>query len=101
LERYAVLNRAFHARLFLPSGRPHLCRTTALLRDQVERYVRFFTSTLEKTSEDDHIQIFEAFRRGDAKLMGRLSRDHCRRVCARVIEGCAMPGKGLPPEADA
>ena len=54
-----------------------------LLRDSVERYVRFEVAMLTRISSD-HRDIFEAFRRGNAELVGRLSKRHCERISKSI-----------------
>ncbi len=84
---WAALNRAFHARLFEPSGRKHLARMAGVLRDSVERYVRVDAGMGGRLGEAqaEHRAIMEAFRAGDARRVGRLSRDHCLHTCRSLI----------------
>jgi len=83
LREWSELNRAFHARLFEVSGRRQLCRIMINLRDSIERYLRFETSSLPKQA-GEHRQIFEAFARGDAAAVSQLSREHCENVHKRL-----------------
>jgi DNA-binding GntR family transcriptional regulator len=84
IGRWAACNRAFHTRLVETSGRRHLCRMLMLLRDSVERYVRFEITMMSGASEE-HRAIYEAFRRGDAETVGRISRQHCANISASII----------------
>jgi DNA-binding GntR family transcriptional regulator len=87
VDLFAERNRAFHARLFLASGRPQLCRTMIVLRNSVERYIRIgalIAGNLDRVKLD-HYRIVDAFRRGDADETGRLSREHCEQTCERLV----------------
>ncbi len=93
--RFAERNRAFHERLYAGSGRAHLCRLMAVLRTNVERYIRIgarIAGNLDRV-RDDHYQIFNAFRRGDAQTVGRLCREHCAATCDRLIARLIREGK--------
>ncbi len=71
VPRWAELNRAFHSRLFESCGRAHLCRTMMVLRDRVERYVRFEMSILARRSRtklsSDPRKLFQACKAGHAR----------------------------------
>jgi DNA-binding GntR family transcriptional regulator len=88
VDIFAERNRAFHARLFEASGRPQLCRTMAVLRDNVERYIRVSALVAKSLArvQGEHHRIADAFRRGDADEVGRLCREHCEGTCKRLIE---------------
>lgn len=87
LDRFAQQNYAFHARLFEASGRVQLCRTMIVLRNSVERYIRVSARVAENLdrAKAEHHEIVDAFRRGDADTVGRLSRQHCETVCANLL----------------
>lgn len=95
VRHWASCNRAFHARLVETSGRKHLCRMLLLLRDSVERYVRFEISMLSHVSSD-HREIVEAFKRGDAEAVGRISRRHCEKISASIIARLSKPPAARP-----
>ena len=87
VDIFAERNRAFHARLFEASGRPQLCRMMAVLRNNVERYVRvsaLVAKSLERV-QGEHHRIVDAFRKGDAEKVGRLCREHIQRTSERLI----------------
>lgn len=87
VDQFAELNHAFHARLFESSGRKQLCRTMIMLRNSVERYVRVSARVavnLDRTKAEHH-QILDAFRRGQAEEVARLSRQHCEGVCLNLL----------------
>lgn len=84
---FAERNRAFHERLYAGSGRVQLCRLMGVLRTNVERYIRIgarIAGNLDRV-RDDHYRIFDAFKRGDAQMVGRLCREHCAATCERLI----------------
>lgn len=87
IDLFAQRNYAFHARLFEASGRPQLCRTMIVLRNSVERYIRVSARVADNLdrAKAEHHQIVDAFRRGDAETVGRLSRQHCESVCANLL----------------
>lgn len=92
---FAERNRMFHDRLYASSGRTQLCRLMAVLRTNVERYIRIgarIAGNLDRV-RDDHYQIFNAFRRGDAQTVGRLCREHCAATCDRLIARLTQEGK--------
>lgn len=94
---FAERNRAFHERLFAGSGRRQLCRLMTTLRTNVERYIRIgaqIAGDLERT-RDDHHRIFDAFSRGDAQLVGRLCREHCKATCDRLLAKLRETGVAL------
>jgi DNA-binding GntR family transcriptional regulator len=104
--RFVEANRAFHDRLYLGSGRPQLCRLMAVLRTNVERYIRIGTLVAgdQTRVKDEHFQIFDAFRRGNAKEVGRLCREHCEttrdRLLARLAVEVESPTAERPSDPD-
>jgi|SRR5579871_968267 len=95
---FAERNRRFHERLFAASGRRQLCRVMTMLRTNVERYIRIgatIAGDLDKT-RDDHHRIFDAFRRGDARRVGRLCREHCEATCDRLLAKLRTNGSAAP-----
>lgn len=87
VDLFAERNHAFHERLFESSGRKQLCRTMIVLRNTVERYVRVSARVavnLDRTKSEHHA-ILEAFRRGDAEAVAKLSRLHVEGVCANLL----------------
>ena len=72
------------------AGDTHLVRETMNefeARLDPARFVRIHRSTIVNLERvrDDHYQIFNAFRRGDAQNVGRLCREHCAATCERLI----------------
>lgn len=88
ISAFGSQNQAFHDRLFATSGRRQLCRLMAILRDNVERYVRISASLVPNldAAHREHRDIFAAFAEGDAETVGRLCRNHCEQTCRRLLE---------------
>jgi DNA-binding GntR family transcriptional regulator len=88
------LNRRFHTDLFASSRHAHVCRVAAMLRDTVEPYIRIevlITGDLQEANAE-HQKIFDAFRRGDAEVTGRLCRVHCEHTSRRLRKGLSNRG---------
>jgi len=96
IARFARLNREFHAQLVACSRRPRLCRLLENLRDQVEGYVRIDATTLGRLAEaqDEHHEIFEAFRAGDARQTARLCAAHSNHTSQNVLSSLARRPAG-------
>jgi DNA-binding GntR family transcriptional regulator len=90
--RFVEANREFHDRLYVGSGRPQLCRLMAVLRTNVERYIRIGSLMAgdQTRVRDEHFQIFDAFRRGNAQEVGRLCRAHCMATRDRLLARLAL-----------
>lgn len=100
---FAERNREFHDRLYASSGRGQLCRLMMVLRTNVERYIRIgsrIAGNLERV-RNDHYEIFNAFRRGDAQTAGRLCREHCAATCERLIARLSQDEKNAAAEGAA
>ena len=71
-----------------------------VLRTNVERYIRIGTLVAgdQTRVKDEHFQIFDAFRRGNAQEVGRLCREHCAatrdRLLARLAREADSTGEG-------
>ena len=57
------------------------------LRDSVEQYIRMDAANTGRieAAEVEHMEILDAFRRGDAERVGELSREHCESTCANLL----------------
>ena len=99
--RFVEANREFHDRLYVVSGRPQLCRLMAMLRTNVERYIRIGTLVAgdQTRVKDEHFQIFDAFRRGNAREVGRLCREHCATTRDRLLARLALQGDSTAERA--
>jgi DNA-binding GntR family transcriptional regulator len=86
-QRWSEINRQFHERLFAASRRRHLCRLIGTLRDSVESYLRHSIPELGiEQSNAEHLQIYEAFRDGDATRVSGLCRQHVRHFAHELVE---------------
>jgi DNA-binding GntR family transcriptional regulator len=84
---WCAYNREFHARLFAASGRRHLCRIIETLRDSMETYIRMSVPDVGIGQiHAEHLQIFAAFRDGDAMGAARLCRQHVRHTAHSLVE---------------
>jgi DNA-binding GntR family transcriptional regulator len=87
LSLWSEYNRAFHVRLYAASGRPHLCRMIATLRDSIETYIRMSVPDVGfEQIHAEHKHIFAAFRDGDAIGVARLCRQHVRHTAHSLVE---------------
>jgi len=83
MQAWALADEAFHEALVQLGGNARLAQVVMNCRDQVHR-VRRFTQRLRphpqpKKSIDEHYEIIEAIRRGDAARASRLYRAHRER----------------------
>jgi DNA-binding GntR family transcriptional regulator len=83
------LNYRFHSSLIAATGRERLCGFAKMLRDSVEPYIRIEIRLTREVTEaqQDHLEIFDAFRRGDACKLAALSRLHVEKTAARLLAG--------------
>jgi DNA-binding GntR family transcriptional regulator len=88
-QQWVDVNREFHNRIFSSSGRRHLCQAIQNYRAWVDGYIRIEIGITGKLAEAhrDHRQIVNAFKKGDADLAARLSREHCLKTCERLLRG--------------
>ena len=87
LRKWSECNRTFHVRLYAASGRPHLCRLVAMLRDSIETYIRMSVPDVGLAQiHAEHGHIFAAFRDGDAIAVARLCRQHVRHTAHSLVE---------------
>lgn len=78
LLQWAVADEDFHQALVTHSGNRRLMRMAGMVADQLHR-ARMFTLNLRAlpvASSDEHQQIIEAIRRGDADTASRAARSH-------------------------
>jgi DNA-binding GntR family transcriptional regulator len=87
LRLWSECNREFHVRLYAASGRPHLCRMIATLRDSMETYIRLSVPDVGiEQIHAEHEHIFNAFRDGDAIGVAKLCRQHVRHTAHSLVE---------------
>jgi DNA-binding GntR family transcriptional regulator len=93
---FGAANAAFHARIFQAAERPRLTRMMLPLRDAVDRYIRLGGVLASDMGQvrTDHRAIFEAFRAGDPKRLGALSRAHVAATGARLVTALRVRGAG-------
>lgn len=72
------LNEQFHNFLYARSKRPRLLALIKSLHQAVDRHLRFLLSNLDyhQKSEEDHLTILEACRRGNRELAKHVLRHH-------------------------
>lgn len=101
-ERWADLNLAFHRRLYLTSGRKHLCRQIDLLRDNVAPLIRMLAvqDGELRRSQDEHRQIAALFVAGDAAAVAEACREHCAYTARMLVNQLrTMPNAKSPDNA--
>jgi DNA-binding GntR family transcriptional regulator len=96
-------NYAFHAGLIASTRREHLARHAGTLRDAVEPYIRVELQMTGDVTEagQDHRDIFDAFRTGDAARLAALSGRHVEHTAQRLLQGLrADTGKQRKPRRE-
>jgi len=90
ISEFYRLNRLFHQRFFASSRRTHLCRLLSGVHDSLVPYIRMGgdIQSLEE-SQQDHSNLFAAFKSGDGDLVARLCREHCAASCRRLVKSSA------------
>ncbi|MDR7034985.1 GntR family transcriptional regulator [Mesorhizobium sp. BE184] len=80
-------NSAFHRILYQRADAPHFLRTVEQARVNLGRYLLMTWRTAGQTdrSQEEHRQILEACRRGDAEEAGRIMATHVRAVGESVV----------------
>jgi DNA-binding GntR family transcriptional regulator len=94
LVGWMARHREFHARLFATSGRKSLCRLISLARDQLEPFIRIELSLSDYLahSSAEHQRILDLFRLGAAEETGRVSAEHIKKSCERLLQLAAGQG---------
>ena len=85
---FARYNFMFHDRLHELSRMKHARRILHSLNDIAERYVRMGASlsmTVQQ-AQDDHREILDSFRDGDAERTEAMCRRHCEQTGQRLLE---------------
>lgn len=88
IKIFSQYNRAFHEKLFDITGNRRLCTLLAVLHDNSERFTRLGARLVSDLhyAREEHGNIFDAFRAGNAPAMALYSRDHVRQTGERLIE---------------
>jgi DNA-binding GntR family transcriptional regulator len=86
--QWSRLNYEFHTRIFASSRRKRLVRIAGTLRDSVEPYIWSDVRIAGHMNriQQEHVEIFEAFKAGDAERVALLSRKHCEASAARLLK---------------
>ncbi|RUY27345.1 GntR family transcriptional regulator [Mesorhizobium sp. M7A.F.Ca.US.001.04.1.1] len=80
-------NAAFHAALLAAAHRKHAARFAAMLRDQVEPYIRIEIELTKEVmqAETEHRQMLEALQKADSGRLRQLCRKHCENTASRLV----------------
>ena len=83
------LNSKFHDILLSAGKHRHLARVAKSLRDTVQPYIRMEVAITRgiKDAHAEHVALVDAFARGDAYMVARITREHCEHTAQRLIEG--------------
>lgn len=84
---WTTLNHRFHKELYALSGRVRLCGIIESLRNTVQPYVARDVShpARARVAMQEHREVLEACRAGDANLAAQLISQHLKHVCDSVI----------------
>lgn len=80
---WTLLNWQLHACLYEPAQRPYMLSLIRSIYDKIERYLRLqmnVSSGKDKANEE-HIEIVNACKNGDAELAANLIEQHINGVC--------------------
>jgi DNA-binding GntR family transcriptional regulator len=89
-EQFGALNRQFHMTAYDVIPERGLIRLIEQQWDQVPRAASVFALVPEHAiaAQQEHLQIFDAFKRGDAEAAAELTREH--KLRARVVQATAF-----------
>lgn len=91
-SRWSELNWKFHCCLYEAAQRPFLLNLIRSMHDKLERYLRV-QMTIESGKErahEEHREIVEVCRKGDAELAAKIVEKHIEGVCQSLYE--YLPG---------
>jgi len=90
---WTTLNHHFHKELYCLSGRARLCSIIESLRNTVQPYVARDVShpSRARVAMQEHREILEACRAGDAHRAAELIAQHLRHVCDSLIASLRGP----------
>lgn len=98
-----ALNREFHARIIASSHRSRVARLAANLLDSVEPYIRAEAEHRRighvRDADQEHREMFEAFRAGDAGGLAELSRRHVQKAARRLLDALRRNATSYPAPA--
>lgn len=85
-EKYMATDQQFHILVARVSGNGHLVSTLTDVLKQVQRVYYFaLRARVGPTTHDEHIEIFEAIKKGDADLAEALMIEHIAKAKERVL----------------
>lgn len=86
------LNNEFHLRLYAPCQRPYLLQLIEQSRLRVQHYMRWVAIDHGRLSaaHEQHHEIVDRCRRGDAEAAAQLVEEHIRAVVDHVVAGAAQ-----------
>ncbi len=89
-EQFGALNRQFHMTAYDIIAERSLVRLIEQQWDQVPRAASVFTLVPEHAviAQQEHLLIFDAFKRGDADAAANLTREH--KLRARIVQATAV-----------
>ena len=89
-EQFGALNRQFHMAAYDVIPERSLIRLIEQQWDQVPRAASVFALVPEHAiiAQQEHLQIFDAFKRGDAAAAAELTREH--KLRARIVQATAF-----------
>jgi DNA-binding GntR family transcriptional regulator len=89
-EQFGALNRQFHMAAYDVIKERSLIRLIEQQWDQVPRAASVFALVPEHAiiAQQEHLQIFDAFKRGDADAAAELTREH--KLRARIVQATAF-----------
>lgn len=84
--KWAALNWQFHSALYEDAGRPFILNSIRALNERLERFLRvqLTLSNGKPAAADEHRQILEACRQGNADLASRLIHAHIMKACSSL-----------------
>ncbi|QGY33232.1 GntR family transcriptional regulator (plasmid) [Pantoea cypripedii] len=99
--RWAELNWALHASIYIAAERPHMLKLIRSVYDKVERYMRVQLAVPDGMAQADreHREIYSACKDGDADEAARLIHDHVVGVCTD-LQRKLTAGKAFSASAD-
>lgn len=98
-RRWYLTNQKFHDTLVAASGRRHLRQISANVHARIQPYILLELAIGPDLAEsqEDHRQIFRAFKSGDAARVSSLCAAHATRTALRFVT--ALQSKGLADES--
>lgn len=85
---FSEVNARFHRRIFETSGRRHLLRQIAMLRNSVGALVQVIAEDKDamRSAQEEHRLMARFFRHGNAAGVAEICREHCLRTGRALVE---------------